>query len=281
MIKVLSLLALALSLVGQAGTANAKSPLDDKTQAQKILKATNDTIGRKVDNYTFVDQDGSEFTLKDLRGKPLIVSFIYTSCPAICPTITGSLSSIIEQAGPDWGKKFSILTVGIDIANDTPDSMKEHAERFISDFSNWKFASMKDQASLDKFLKEFGFYYSKLGEGNFDHINMISLLDGRGVIYQHLYGITYKPEDVMAALNDMSVGKKPSAAYSGLVGGLKLFCSVYDPVTKSYTISFAIILNYFIQACILFGALYWTWSKNIRSHFSKKKKKQVIPYTPV
>lgn len=278
MIRALSCLSLILFLTGQTAVSEAgKSPLEDSTQAQKILKATSDTIGHKVGDYTVIDQDGNKLPLKSLLKKPLIVSFIYTSCPAICPTITGSLASITEQIGPDWGDKFNILTVGIDITNDTPSTMKEHAQRFIKDFTHWKFVSFEDQKTLDRFLKEFNFYYSKLGEGNFDHINMISVLDGSGVIYRHIYGITYKPEDVKAALSDILVGKKPSSAYSGLIGGLKLFCSVYDPHTKSYTISFAILLNYFIQACILFGALYLTWAKSIRSYFGIGKKKHVIP----
>lgn len=277
MIKALSSLSLILFFTGQIAVSEAgKSPLEDSTRAQKILKTTNDTIGNKVGDYSVIDQDGNKLTLKSLLKKPLIVSFIYTSCPAICPTITGSIAAVTESVGPDWGDKFNILTVGIDIANDTPYTMKEHGERFTKDFSHWKFVSFEDQKDLDRFLKEFGFFYTKLGEGNFDHINMISVLDGNGVIYRHLYGITYKPEDVKEALSDIMVGKKPNAAYSGLMGGLKLFCSVYDPATKAYTISYAILLNYFIQACILFGALYLTWAKSIRSYFGSRKK-HVIP----
>lgn len=254
--------------------ANAAiSPLEDQKQVQRLLKAANDIIGNKVGDYTFIDQDGNSFKLSEFRDKPLIISFIYTSCPAVCPTITGSISAALDKAGKDWGDHFNILTVGIDTANDTPAAMKEHAGKFIKDFSHWKFASMSNQEEMDRFLREFRFYYIKLGEGNFDHINMITFLDGRGIIYRHIYGMTYKPEDIMAALDDIRIGKKPSAAYSGFVGGLKLFCSVYDPDTKAYEISYAVLLNYALQGILLFGLLYFTWIKSVKGYIAKRRNK--------
>jgi len=55
------------------------------------LDISQGAIGRQLDNYTLRDSAGQPFVMSELRGKPLLVSMIYTSCHHICPTITRNM----------------------------------------------------------------------------------------------------------------------------------------------------------------------------------------------
>src|SRR3972149_8104849 len=60
----------------------------DQMKQMKALLASKQTIGRKIGDYALTDQDGNRFNLKDYRGKPFIIKFIYTSCPHTCGVST-------------------------------------------------------------------------------------------------------------------------------------------------------------------------------------------------
>ena len=94
------------------------------------LDISQGAIGRQLDNYTLRDSEGQPFVMSELRGKPLVVSMIYTSCHHICPTITRNLRENIDVAQEALGEDaFNVVTVGFDWRVDTPDRMREFQSR--------------------------------------------------------------------------------------------------------------------------------------------------------
>ena len=68
------------------------------------LEISQAAIGRLLDDYSLRDIDGQPFDLAQLRGKPLVISLIYTSCHHICPTITRNLGDTIDVAQEALGE---------------------------------------------------------------------------------------------------------------------------------------------------------------------------------
>ena len=100
------------------------------------LDISQGAIGRELHDYTLRDTQGQPFTIAELRGKPLVVSMIYTSCHHICPTITRNLRDKIEVAQEALGEDaFNVVTVGFDWRVDTPDRMREFESRLGIDLS--------------------------------------------------------------------------------------------------------------------------------------------------
>jgi protein SCO1/2 len=62
-------------------------------------------------------------------GWPLILDFIYTSCPNICPMSSKILSKAHELLGPE-GNKVRIVSITIDPLIDTPDRLAQYARKF-------------------------------------------------------------------------------------------------------------------------------------------------------
>ena len=94
----------------QDGGASA-STLDAAT----ALRDSQAAIGRSVAGHALLDIQGRPVRLADYRGKPLLVSFIYTGCFQVCPTTTRSLAVAVEQLAEVFGgDKFNVVTFSID-----------------------------------------------------------------------------------------------------------------------------------------------------------------------
>src|SRR3954464_2649913 len=75
-------------------------------------------------------QDGAPLGLGDLRGKVVLLTFIYTTCTDTCPLLTGKMAGMQEKLGADFGSRVQFLSITVDPERDTPDVMREYAQRF-------------------------------------------------------------------------------------------------------------------------------------------------------
>ena len=65
------------------------------------------------------DSLGHPVNIDQYRGKAVLVTFIYTHCPDVCPLIVGNLHTALAQLGPDAGK-VQVIAVSVDPRGDTP-----------------------------------------------------------------------------------------------------------------------------------------------------------------
>ena len=60
-----------------------------------------------------------------LRGKIVLVSFIYTNCTDICPTLMHNLTDVQEPLGDRFGKDVFFVSISVDPEDDTPEELKK------------------------------------------------------------------------------------------------------------------------------------------------------------
>jgi protein SCO1 len=89
--------------------------------------------------FEFVDETGAPFTDEALRGHPTIVSFIFTRCPDVCPTIAGRTLRLQEKTSDRKGVGIKMLSISVDPDHDTPERLAEFGARFRADPTRWKF----------------------------------------------------------------------------------------------------------------------------------------------
>jgi protein SCO1/2 len=76
--------------------------------------------------FALRDQGGRRVSLADYRGRWVIVGFLYTSCPDVCPVITLNLNNAI--ATPEGRRaRLAVLTVSVDPARDTAAAVRRFA----------------------------------------------------------------------------------------------------------------------------------------------------------
>ena len=231
---------LCIALLGFAAPSHAER-MDD-AQALRVSQAA---IGRTLGGYTFTDSNGATLTLEQLRGRPVVLSFVYTSCYYVCSSLTLRLRDALKVARDALGEEtFSVVTVGFDTPNDTPERMGAFArERGIS-VPGWHFVSA-DAATMDRLVKDAGFTYFPSPKG-FDHITQTTLLDAQGRVVLQVYGADFLPPLVVEPLKKLVWGRNlDRSTLEGLVNTVKLFCTIYDPASGRYRFDYSLLMEIF------------------------------------
>lgn len=233
--KSVALLACLAILLPQA----ASSAIDSKAALARSQAA----LGTLPGDQRFATADGRNVDLTSFRGRPTLVSFVYTSCPHICPTITTNLKRATDIAASMLGETaFNVATIGFDAANDSPSRMASYALARGIDAANWYFLST-DAASIARLTEDLGFTFEAAG-GGFEHLTQVTLLDADGRVYRQIYGADMEIPALVEPLKRLVVGERfESVSVSGLLDGVRLICSVYDPASGRYRFDYSIVVT--------------------------------------
>ena len=205
---------------------------------KEILRISQSAIGNQVGDYTFLDRSGRTVRLSDYRGKPLVISMIYTHCPFICATTTRSLTALKLSQSAFGEDSFGVLTIGFDTENDTPEAMDMFARRMGVDLKNWEFVS-SDPETIKKLSKDLGFSFSPTDEGGFNHITQTTFIDAEGKVYRQIYGEEFPNKTLLEPMRDMIYNiKTAESGLAGIVNKVNLFCTVYDTKTGKYVVNY-------------------------------------------
>lgn len=112
--------------------APAESSLD--TAAAPAL-----AIGATAPDVTLTSHRGAPVSLSALRGRIVVVSFIYTRCPLpdFCPRVMTNFTVLRDRFRDRLGKDLVLLTVTFDPRHDTPETLKAFADRYGADVDGW------------------------------------------------------------------------------------------------------------------------------------------------
>ena len=111
----------------------------------------------RVPDLTLLRDDGVTVSAHELfdTEQPVIVSFIYTSCSAICPVLTATLAQARKRLGLD-AEHVRIVSVSIDPDYDTPARLRAYAEQFQAS-GDWRFYT-GNRAAIVALQKAFDAY---------------------------------------------------------------------------------------------------------------------------
>jgi cytochrome oxidase Cu insertion factor (SCO1/SenC/PrrC family) len=95
-----------------------------------------DAGSKWMTGFTLTDRSGKQVQWKDLQGKVTVTSFFFSSCPATCLQQNQKVREI-QQAYQ--GKDVVFLSITCDPEIDTPDRLREYADRLQADKAQWLF----------------------------------------------------------------------------------------------------------------------------------------------
>lgn len=206
-----------------------------------VLDVSQAAIGTTLGDYQLRDALGQPFRLGDLRGRPLVVSMIYTSCHHVCPMITRNLARNVGIAREALGDDaFSVVTIGFDWRVDTPDRMRQFAsQQGVSGSDDWHFLAT-DASTVDALSDNLGFLFYPSAKG-FDHLAQTTIVDENGVIYRQIYGVDIDTQALVEPLKQLVFNApRSSGLIEHWVSTFKLFCTVYDPNNDRYRFDYSI-----------------------------------------
>jgi protein SCO1/2 len=152
---------------------------------------------------TWTNQDGKETKLASFRGQPVVVAMVYTSCQGACPMTISDLKRIEDGLPATVRSKVRFAVFSFDSKRDTPAKLKEFAKARALDVSRWSLFH-GEPAAVRKLSAVLGIRYKKDKNGDFDHSNVISILDPAGVIAHQQIGLRQEPKEAIAKLTGLS-----------------------------------------------------------------------------
>ena len=170
-------------------------------------------------DFTLTDQDEQKLSLRDLRGKVVLLNFVFTYCPAGCPLTTSKFRQIQQTVE---GKPVHLVSVSIDPDHDTPAALKAYGEHRGADFKGWSFLT-GTMLELDRVRVGFGVTRERRGlrgpNGDIvkiaivDHALKTFLLDRKGVKRFEYWGQDFEAtaviEDITKLLTEGTENRSP------------------------------------------------------------------------
>ena len=256
----------AAALTAGIAHASSQDPSAPAFDADRALRLSQAAIGRALDPaLTFTDETGRRRSLAEFRGRPLVISPIYTSCFGVCPTTTTELRKVAEIASAVLGpESFRVLTIGFDTANDTSERMNSFAASRGTFPAGWVFGAA-DAAAAARLLADIGFTYAATPKG-FDHMIQATIVDAEGVVFRQVYGQQIEPPQLVDPLKRLALGQKAGEDTLGaMIEGVRLFCTVFDPKSGRYRFDWSIVLSFVIGVLCFTAVAAFLWRSWFRS----------------
>ena len=209
-------------------------------------------IGNQLRDLNFASADGRNLRLADFRGKPLLLSMVYTSCYQICPMTTQYLSQVVDKARDAVGDdSFEVAVVGFDTPVDTPAAMRYFGNKQGVSDRGWHLLSLT-RAEAEQLAADTGFLYKPSANG-FDHLIQATVIDADGRVYRQVYGQVFDTPLLVDPLIELVFNREVAEQplMSGLIAKIKLYCTTYDPARDGYYFDYSLFIGMMIGAVII------------------------------
>jgi len=193
-----SLYLTALAREGEPSAALLQTEPDEPEEQQEVSFSE----PLPAPDFTLIDQDGNTMQLSGLRGKVVLLDFIYTSCPGPCPLLSRKFSQFQKTLGERVGKEVVLLSITVDPQHDTPAVLKEYARRYQADTAGWKFLTGSTQAIVSVAYQYGADFYGEPGK-EINHLVATYIIDRAGNMVKVLKGPNHTAEELAQVVHEL------------------------------------------------------------------------------
>jgi protein SCO1/2 len=147
---------------------------------------------RPAPEFALTTQAGGPLRPADLKGKVLLVSFIFTTCSGTCPATTHRMTWLQEKLrgrGLLEGDQVRFLSITLDPVRDTPDKLRDYMRLYEIEPAYWSFLT-GEPGRVRQVIAAWGMWARPAANGQLDHPSRIFLVDGRGRI-REIYDLSF------------------------------------------------------------------------------------------
>ena len=149
--------------------------------------------------FSLTTQDNRPLAWADLRGKPIVLTFIFTRCRSACPVLTAKLVDIQRRFSLEQKGLPQFVAVSIEPAHDTPDVLKAYANNFGADLRAWSFLT-GSPAAIAELARRYAVYVKRQADESIDHTFLTSLIDSDGIIRVQYQGTQFDRDEFLSDL---------------------------------------------------------------------------------
>lgn len=166
--------------------------------------------GVEIPDFTFTNQDGKQVRLSQLRGGPVLLTFIYTRCPLpdFCIRMSSNFAhtaKLLQVDSPKTWQRIHMLSISFDPEFDKPSVLRQYGHAYAAavdpDFKQWQFVTSSPD-EVHKSAEFFGLVYDKQKE-QIIHSLRTAVIDKDGKLVSLYHGNEWKPEDIAKQLEGL------------------------------------------------------------------------------
>jgi protein SCO1 len=221
-------IAFGLSVLGLATAfgASAKAHSLDEVEAETSQRERYfQPIDKPAPDFTLRDANGHTFKLGDFHGKVVVLHFIYTHCPDVCPLHAERLAqmqSMVKQG--HMQERVQFITITTDPSRDTADVMREYGKAHGLDPANWLFLTTTADEPEDttrRLAQSFGHKFTKEEDGYQMHSIVTHVIDREGRWRGNFHGLKFEPMNMVVFVNALVNDVHPEQPEGGFWQWLK------------------------------------------------------------
>ena len=192
----ITVLSAAGTICGQPHPAHPQPPPVSKPLAND--KSPSDAAAKYFPNTELITQDGQKVKFYDdlLKDKFVLINFMFTTCQGVCGPMTANLSKVQQSLGQDVSKQVTFISISVDPTTDTPERLKEYANKFKVQ-PGWYFLTGKKQ-DVDLVLYKLGGYV----EDKNAHNSILILGNSSTGEWAKIHAMA-KPSEIATTINKM------------------------------------------------------------------------------
>lgn len=148
----------------------------------------------------WLDVNGKAVQIDLNRGHYTLIAMVYTGCAHACPMTISKIQSLEKDLEKKGLKDFKIVLASFDVKGDRPTKLKKYQAQRKLDPAKWKLLAPQDEASVRELAVVLGISYKAIGNGEFSHSNIITLLNPEGKIVGSIDNLNADSEELTKKL---------------------------------------------------------------------------------
>lgn len=158
--------------------------------------------------FTLQDSDGHVISLADLRGKVVVLNFIYTNCPDVCPLHTERMAQIQSMVNLTPMKAMvEFVTITTDPKHDTAQVLRDYGSAHGIDPVNWILLTAgpdQPEESTRKLAEAYGLKFVAEDDGMQMHGIVTHVIDQDGQLRARFHGLKFEPVNLVTFVNALT-----------------------------------------------------------------------------
>lgn len=155
---------------------------------------------------SFVNDRGEAFELRELRGRPVVMTMFFANCSHACPMLVRAMQELRAALPSEAVNPPVYVLVSFDVERDTPEALAEHRRSRMLD-ERWELLHGDDDA-VRELAALLGIKYQQDAAGGFAHSNVITILNTEGEVVHQRMGLKGGMEEAKKALCEVSCAAK-------------------------------------------------------------------------
>ena len=153
--------------------------------------------------FELVDQDGAPRSLASLRGKTVLLDFVYANCPGPCPILTGTHVRVQKLLPEALRGKVWFVSVTLDPERDSPEALRAYGKARGADFASWSFLT-GPKPTVEDVIARYGVGKMPAPGGEIQHIVVSFLIDSEGRIVKRYFGLEHHADDLVREIAELA-----------------------------------------------------------------------------